>query len=58
MNLLKIFNKKQKKKKEKKLNNQFGIKEIPEQIIMKEKEKLFLFSGSCTNEEIRKLVFG
>ncbi len=55
MNFIKIFNKKQKQEIEEKLNNQFGIKEIPGKIIMKGKEKLFLFSGSFTNEEIKKL---
>tara|TARA_B100000315_G_scaffold90809_1_gene83437 strand:+ start:885 stop:1352 length:468 start_codon:yes stop_codon:yes gene_type:complete len=52
---LHILNKKQKQEIEEKLNNQFGIKEISEKIIMKGKEKLFLFSGSFTNEEIKKL---
>jgi NOL1/NOP2/fmu family ribosome biogenesis protein len=52
---LKILNKKEKQEIEEKLNNQFGIKEISEKIIMKGKEKLFLFSGSFTNEEIKKL---
>ncbi|HED06081.1 MAG TPA: hypothetical protein ENI61_05290 [Ignavibacteria bacterium] len=55
MNFIKIFNKKQKQEIEEKLNNQFRIKEIPGKIIMKGKEKLFLFSGSFTNEEIKKL---
>lgn len=53
--MLKIFNKKQKQEIEEKLNHQFGIENIPEKIIMKGKEKLFLFSGSFTNEEIRKI---
>jgi|TARA_Y100000031_G_scaffold61349_1_gene69200 NOL1/NOP2/fmu family ribosome biogenesis protein len=52
---LTILNKKEKQEIEEKLNNQFGIKEISEKIIMKGKEKLFLFSGSFTNEEIKKL---
>lgn len=55
MNSLKIFNNKEKQEIEKKLNNQFGIKEIPGKILMRGKEKLFLFSGSFTNEEIKKL---
>ena len=52
---MKILNKKEKQEIENKLNKQFGIKEISEKIIMKGKEKLFLFSGSFTNEEIKKL---
>lgn len=44
MRYLKIFNKKEKQEIENKLNEQFGIKEIPGEIIMKGKEKLFLFS--------------
>ena len=52
---LKIFNKKEKQEIEKKLNEQFGINEIPGQIIMKGKEKLFLFSGSFDNRQIKKL---
>lgn len=52
---LKILNKKEKQEIEEKLNNQFGIGKISEKIIMKGKEKLFLFSGSFTNEEIKKL---
>ena len=55
MNPIKILNKKEKQEIESKLNKQFGIKEISEKIIMKGKEKLFLFSGSFTNEEIKKL---
>jgi len=55
MNFLKIFNKKQKQEIEEKLKDQFGIKEIPGEIIMKGKEKLFLFSGSFTYKEIKKL---
>ena len=52
---LKIFNKKEKQEIVGKLNVQFGINEIPGQIIMKGKEKLFLFSGSFTDKEIKKL---
>ena len=55
MNKLKILNKNQKQELLTKLGEQFGIKEIPGQIVMKGKEKLFLFSGSFTNREIRKL---
>lgn len=55
MNYLKILNQKEKQEIEKKLNKQFGIKEISGKIIMKGKEKLFLFSGSFTDKEIKKL---
>ena len=55
MNYLKILNKKEKQEIESKLNKQFGINEISEKIIMRGKEKLFLFSGSFTNNEIKKL---
>ena len=52
---LKIFNKKEKQEIEEKLNEQFGIKEIPGQIIMKGREKLFLFSGSFNSRQIKRL---
>ena len=55
MNPLKIFNKKEKQEIELKLNEQFGIKEIPGEIIMKGKEKLFLFSGSFNKRQIKIL---
>jgi len=55
MNSLKIFNKKEKQEIERKLNEQFGINEIPGKIIMKGREKLFLFSGSFDYREIKKL---
>jgi len=55
MNKLKILNKNQKQELLTKLEGQFGIKEIPGQIVMKGKEKLFLFSGSFTYREIKKL---
>tara|TARA_Y100000034_G_scaffold29868_1_gene36388 strand:+ start:508 stop:975 length:468 start_codon:yes stop_codon:yes gene_type:complete len=52
---LKILNQKEKQEIEEKLNKQFGIKKISEKIIMKGKGKLFLFSGSFTDNEIKKL---
>ena len=55
MNPLKILNKKQKKEIEDKLNEQFGIKEIPGEVVMKGKEKLFLFLGSFEKYQIKKL---
>ncbi len=52
---LKILNKNEKQEIEKKLNQQFGIKEIPGMIIKAGKEKLFLFSGNFDKEQIKKL---
>ena len=52
---LTILNKKQKQEILKKLGEQFGIKDIPGEIIMKGKEKLFLFSGSFTERQIKEL---
>ena len=55
MKSLKILNKKEKHEIENKLNSQFGVDEIPGDIIMKGKEKMFLFSGSFNGREIKKL---
>ena len=55
MNQLKILNKNEKQEIEKRLNNQFGIKNIPGVILMRGKEKLFLFSGSFNKQEIKNL---
>jgi len=52
---IKILNKSEKAEIEKKMHEQFGIKEIKEKIISIGKEKLFLFSGNITGEEIKKL---
>lgn len=52
---LKILNKKQKQEIIEKLDEQFEIEEISGKIIMMGKEKLFLFSGSFTDNEIKKL---
>jgi len=52
---LKILNTNEKHNIGNKLNNQFGINKISGKIIMKGKEKLFLFSGSFTYKEIKKL---
>ena len=52
---IKILNKSEKMEVEKKMYEQFGIKEINEKVISIGKEKLFLFSGNFTNEEIKKL---
>ena len=54
---LKILNEKQKEDIEMKLNEQFGIKEIPGEVIMMGKEKLFLFSGSFDKKQIKKMNY-
>ena len=55
MNPLKILNEKEKKIVENKLHEQFEISEISEKIIMRGKEKMFLFSGSFNTSQIKKL---
>jgi len=55
MNPLKILNEKEKKVVENKLHEQFGISEISEKIIMRGKDKMFLFSGSFNKSQIKKL---
>ena len=55
MNNLKILNKKERLEIEKQLNSQFGVNEIPGEIIKLGKEKLFLFSGGLNPKNIRNL---
>lgn len=55
MNYLKILNKKEKAEIEKKLNEQFGIENIPGILIMRGQERLFLFSGNLSEEGVRLL---
>ena len=55
MNPLKILNEKEKKIVENKLNEQFGISEVLGKIIMRGKDKMFLFSGSFSKSQIKKL---
>ena len=55
MNPLKILSEKQKKEIEKKLNEQFGISNIPGKIVMRGGERLFLYSGNLDEKEIRYL---
>lgn len=38
-----------------KLNEQFGIKEIPGRIMLRGKERVFLFTGNITEENLRTL---
>ena len=55
MTFLKILNQSEKREIEKKLEKQFGIEDIPYTIIMSGKEKLFLFSGSLDEKDIKKI---
>ncbi|MEK6819646.1 MAG: hypothetical protein AABY03_00410 [Nanoarchaeota archaeon] len=55
MNYMKILNEKQKKEIEEKLEERFGIKEIPGKIVMRGGERLFLYSGNLDEEKIREI---
>lgn len=52
---IKILSKNEKKEIEKKLNEQFGIKEIPRMLIKFGKDRIFFFSGKLKESEIRKI---
>ena len=52
---LKILSLEEKKEIEKKLEAQFGIKTIPGLIVKRGKERLFLFTGSFSEREIKEL---
>ncbi len=52
---LKILNKNEKEEITNKLKAQFGITEIPGEIIMRGKERMFLFSGNFNKNQIRIL---
>ena len=52
---MKILSEKQKKEIEEKLEERFGIKEIPGKIVMRGGESLFLYSGSLDEKEIREI---
>lgn len=52
---LKVFNKKEKEEIITKLNQQFGIQEIPYQIAQLGKERIILFSGDLSGNEIFEL---
>lgn len=54
---LKIFNEKEKKEVAEKLNEQFGIKNVPGIITMRGKERFFLFTGNLEKSEIEKLRY-
>jgi len=51
----KILNEKEKNEIVEKLREQFGISEVPGKIIMRGKERLFLYSGSFDDEEMENL---
>jgi len=55
MKFQKVLNEREKKEIVKKLNGQFGISEVPGKIIMRGKERLFLYSGSFDDEEMENL---
>ena len=55
MNWLKILNSNEKREIEKKLNETFGIKNIPGIIIRKGQERLFLFLGDLEEEKIKRM---
>lgn len=55
MSPLKILNSSEKNEVEKKLNKQFGIDEISQDIVMHGKNKMFLFSGTLRKKEIKLL---
>lgn len=55
MNFFKILNEKEKAEVLRKLNNQFGITEIPGKILQRGAERLFLFSGSFSDKQIQEL---
>jgi len=55
MNYLKILNEREKEEIESKLNSQFGIEKVPGIIAMRGKERLFLFSGSFGEKDIKEL---
>ena len=55
MNFLKILNKKETGEILQKLNSQFGIKKIPGILVQKGKERIFLFQGESTENELYKL---
>lgn len=52
---LKILNRKQKTEIETQLENQFGIKEITGIIIKRGTERLFLYQGNLTEQQIKEL---
>jgi len=52
---LKLLNKREEKEIINKLNEQFGIKQIPGKLFMRGKQRIFLYIGSFDEENIREL---
>ena len=52
---IKIFNQKEKKEVQKALEKEFGIKNIPGELIKKGEEKIFLFQGNLNSKQIKEL---
>lgn len=55
MTFLKVLNQKEKKEIETRLSEQFGIDNIPGLIVKRGEERLFIFSGDFSEEDIKKL---
>lgn len=55
MSFIKILNQHEKRHIEKKLNEQFGIEEVPGLIVKRGEERLFLFSGNFSEKDIQQL---
>src|SRR3990167_7173514 len=55
MNQLKILNSKEKKEIEKKLDEQFGVNNVHGILAMRGKERIFFYSGSFNEEDIREI---
>ncbi len=53
MTFIKILSKKEKQEIERKLNKQFGIKEIPGMLIKLGQDRIFFYSGNLKENEIR-----
>lgn len=53
MTFLKILSKNENREIERKLNKQFGVKEIPGMLIKFGKDRIFFFSGKLKEKEIR-----
>ena len=53
--MIKILTEQDKKKIEKKVHEQFGVKELNGKILKLGEEKLFFFTGQIDEEEIRKI---
>src|SRR4030043_362405 len=52
---IKIFNQKEKQEIQKALEKEFGIKNIPGELIKKGEEKIFLFQGNLSPKQIKEM---